>query len=62
MHILRRFKLDQSLNLVLGGESRQELLFVFVYPTFKIVGHANIERSRPAGHDVDVILFHSPPL
>jgi hypothetical protein len=43
--ILRRFKIDQPLDVVLGCETWNQLLFVLVNSPLKIVGDADVKIS-----------------
>ena len=40
-----------------SGEAWYQLLFVLGYAAFEVVCHADIERARSIGHDVDVDRF-----
>jgi hypothetical protein len=56
--ILRRLKIDQPVDVVLGCKPWDQLLFVLVNSTLKIVRDADIKIPRPAREDVNVILLH----
>ena len=60
MNILGHFEINKVGDVVLGGESGHELVFMLEDAPFKIVCDACIKGARCVGQDVDVLLpFHT---
>ena len=58
-HVLVLLEIDQHVDLVLFGESRDQLIFVFPDSLDQVAGHADVEGAIAlAGEDVDGWLFH----
>ncbi len=57
MDIRRRLKIDQSVDVVLGCKPWDQLLFVLVNSSLKIVRDADIEIPRAARKDVEMYCF-----
>jgi hypothetical protein len=59
--ILRRLKIDQPVNVVFGCKPWDQLLFVLVNSSLKIVRDADIKIPRATREYVDIILLHTLP-
>ena len=49
--------MEESFNLLLVGKSFDTMKLVLEYPGVQFAGHANVEGSREAAHDVDRVCF-----
>ena len=52
-----RLVIDQELDIVFTGKSLDQLIFMLIHPPYQISRDPRIQRSRPVGHDVHIILF-----
>src|SRR6267378_4082460 len=55
MHNVKRFPVEQALDFVFVGEPFDPMKFVLESSCMELAGHPDVERSRQATYDVDVV-------
>jgi hypothetical protein len=60
--VLKQLVVHEPVDVVLGGESRRELVLVLKKSSLKIVGHTQVEHAGFAGEEIDVVLLHQAAL
>ncbi len=55
IHVSKDFKVDQTVDVISLGETLDIALLVLPHPTSEVAGNTRLERTRTAGHDMDII-------
>ena len=51
--------IHESMDAILFSESLKKVILMFVYPSYQIICHSNIESAvLPACHNIDIVTVH----